>query len=82
MPETSTMDPYNPPKHCPSCLAKGKEKKVKIYSINLDGEAVVMCEDTSCPWPINSRTLEEIICDKKKAKETMKANKENQNSSQ
>ena len=34
------MDPYNPPKHCPSCLEEGKEKKHKRNIFELGKEAL------------------------------------------
>ena len=33
------------PKWCPDCLGKGQRSKVKIFSLNEDGEAIYMCSN-------------------------------------
>ena len=33
------------PKWCPECLGKGQRSKVKIFSLNEDGEAIYMCSN-------------------------------------
>ena len=56
-----TVEDYNPqkpPKTCPDCHKKGVKKKVKMFMINLDDEGVFMCEDPSCPWPLNVKSAQ------------------------
>ena len=33
------------PKWCPDCLKKGQRSKVKIFSINENGESIYMCSN-------------------------------------
>ena len=33
------------PKWCPECLKEGQRSKVKIFSLNEDGEAIYMCSN-------------------------------------
>lgn len=44
------MDLKDIPKRCPDC--KGK---VREFSINVDGDKVVMCEKEQCPWPFRPK---------------------------
>ena len=72
---TETFDPKNPPKVCPECSKKGERKKVKLYFINLDNEAVVMCEDENCPWPFNSKLADKILVEIKPGEKENKKRK-------
>ena len=55
------LDPKTPSKHCPWCKRRGVKSKVKYYKINLDSEAVVMCENIECPWPLTTHGPDEVI---------------------
>ena len=65
------------PKHCPECLVRGEKRKVKMFQVNLDGEAVLMCDLETCTWPFKTEkkenymvtlTKEEMMGKKKKQK--------------
>ena len=67
----------NRPKHCPECLVRGEKRKVKMFQVNLDGEAVLMCDLETCTWPFKTEkkesymvtlTKEEMMGKKKKQK--------------
>ena len=49
----------NRPKHCPECLVRGEKRKVKMFQVNLDGEAVLMCDLETCTWPFKTEKKEE-----------------------
>ena len=52
----------NRPKHCPECLEKrGEKRKVKMFQINLEGEAVVMCDLETCSWPFKTERRESYM---------------------
>ena len=51
----------NRPKHCPECLERGEKRKVKIFQINLEGEAVVMCDLETCSWPFKTERMESYM---------------------
>lgn len=34
------------PKYCPDCKARGKTSRVRIYHLNMEKDAIFMCEDT------------------------------------
>ena len=51
----------NRPKQCPECLERGEKRKVKIFQINLEGEAVVMCDLETCSWPFKTERMESYM---------------------
>ena len=46
------------PKWCPECLGKGQRSKVKIFSLNEDGEAIYMCSNMKVRQDDNGIWLE------------------------
>ena len=55
------QDEENRPKHCPECLGRGEKRKVKIFQINLEGEAVLMCDLETCSWPFKTEKRESYM---------------------
>ena len=51
----------NRPKHCPECLGRGEKRKVKMFQINLEGEAVFMCDLETCSWPFKTEKRESYM---------------------
>ena len=51
----------NRPKHCPECLERGEKRKVKTFQINLEGEAVIMCDLETCSWPFKTERRESYM---------------------
>ena len=51
----------NRPKHCPECLGRGEKRKVKMFQINLEGEAVFMCDLETCSWPFKAEKRESYM---------------------
>ena len=49
------------PKHCPECLGRGEKRKVKMFQINLEGEAVFMCDLETCSWPFKTEKRESYM---------------------
>ena len=51
----------NRPKYCPECLKRDEKRKVKVFQINLEGEAVVMCDLDTCTWPFKTERRESYM---------------------
>ena len=51
----------NRPKHCPECLGRGEKRKVRMFQINLEGEAVFMCDLETCSWPFKTEKRESYM---------------------
>ncbi|XP_006818366.1 SUMO-specific isopeptidase USPL1-like [Saccoglossus kowalevskii] len=49
---------------CPLCERKGIKKRIKLFQVNLE-EALSMCENSECPYPLGTMSSANILIQRK-----------------